>query len=123
VGFQVGAEDYLTKPFPPDKLIARCETILTESGRKDDQDGGTLTIRTRREGPVLRIEVADTGCGISPENQARLFHEFFTTKDRGYGLGLHIVDTIVKRHGGTIEVESTVGEGTTFTLRLPIEAE
>jgi signal transduction histidine kinase len=86
-------------------------------------DGGTLTVRTRREGPKLRVEVADTGCGISPENQARLFHEFFTTKDRGYGLGLHIVDTIVKRHGGTIEVESKVGEGTTFTLRLPIEAE
>jgi signal transduction histidine kinase len=86
-------------------------------------DGGTLTVRTRREGPMLHVEVADTGCGISPENQARLFHEFFTTKDRGYGLGLHIVDTIVKRHGGTIEVESQVGEGTTFTLRLPIEAE
>lgn len=60
---------------------------------------------------------------ISPENQARLFHEFFTTKDRGYGLGLHIVDTIIKRHGGTIEVKSKVGKGTTFTLRLPIEAE
>jgi signal transduction histidine kinase len=86
-------------------------------------DGGTLAVGTRREGPMLRVEVADTGCGISPENQARLFHEFFTTKDRGYGLGLHIVDTIVKRHGGTIEVESQVGEGTTFTLRLPIEAE
>jgi len=86
-------------------------------------DGGTLTVRTRREGSMLRIEVTDTGCGISPENQARLFHEFFTTKEQGYGLGLHIVDTIVKRHGGTIEVESQVGEGTTFTLRLPIEAE
>jgi two-component system NtrC family sensor kinase len=86
-------------------------------------DGGTLAVHTRREGPMLRVEVADTGCGISPENQARLFHEFFTTKDRGYGLGLHIVDTIVKRHGGTIEVESQVGEGTTFTLRLPIETE
>jgi signal transduction histidine kinase len=47
----------------------------------------------------------------------------FGTKDRGYGLGLHIVDTIVKRHGGTIEVQSKVGEGTTFTLRLPIEPE
>ena len=72
---------------------------------------------------MLRVEVADTGCGISPENQARLFHEFFTTKERGYGLGLHIVDTIADRHGGTIEVESEVGQGTTFTLRLPIEPE
>jgi len=86
-------------------------------------DGGTLTVRTRREGPMLRAEVSDTGCGISPENQARLFHEFFTTKDRGYGLGLHIVNTIVERHGGTIQVESEVGKGTTFTLHLPIEPE
>jgi signal transduction histidine kinase len=96
---------------------------LIKNAGEATPDGGTLNVRTRREGPMLRVEVADTGCGISPENQARLFHEFFTTKDRGYGLGLHIVDTIVKRHGGTIEVESTVGEGTTFTLRLPIEAE
>jgi len=84
-------------------------------------DGGTLTFRTCREGQMLRVEVSDTGCGISPENQQRLFHEFFTTKDRGYGLGLHIVHMIVKRHGGTIEVESKEGKGTTFILHLPIE--
>lgn len=86
-------------------------------------DGGLLMVRIQSEGEMQRVEVKDTGCGISPENQRRLFHEFFTTKDRGYGLGLHIVKTIVERHGGTIKVESKVGEGTTFTLNLPIEAE
>jgi len=86
-------------------------------------DGGTLTVRIRPEGGELCVEVADTGCGISPGNQARLFQEFFTTKERGYGLGLHIVHTIVRRHGGTVAVESEVGVGTTFTLRLPIEPE
>jgi signal transduction histidine kinase len=86
-------------------------------------DGGTLTVRTRREGDMLCIEIRDTGCGISPENQGRLFEEFSTTKDRGYGLGLHIVNTIVKRHGGTVAVESEIDEGTTFILHLPIEAE
>jgi signal transduction histidine kinase len=86
-------------------------------------DGGTLTLRTRHDGQVIRVEISDTGSGISPENQERLFQEFFTTKDRGYGLGLHIVNTIVKRHGGTIAVESKVGEGTTFTLHLPIESD
>ena len=70
---------------------------------------------------MLRVEVSDTGCGILPENQKRLFREFFTTKERGYGLGLHIVHTIVARHGGTIKVDSKVGEGTTFILHLPIE--
>lgn len=86
-------------------------------------EGGTLTVRTHREGQLLCIEVSDTGCGISPEDQERLFQEFFTTKERGYGLGLHIVHTIVKRHGGTIEVESEVDKGTTFVLHLPIEQE
>jgi signal transduction histidine kinase len=84
-------------------------------------DGGTITVRTRREGEMLRVEVNDTGCGISPENQERVFHKSFTTKDRGYGLGLHIVDTIVKRHGGSITLESEAGKGTTFILHLPIE--
>jgi signal transduction histidine kinase len=84
-------------------------------------DGGTLTFHTRREGQMLRVEVSDTGCGISPENQERVFQEFFTTKDRGYGLGLHIVHTIIKRHGGTIRVESEPGQGATFILHLPIE--
>jgi two-component system CheB/CheR fusion protein len=84
-------------------------------------DGGTLTFRARHEGEMLRIELDDTGCGISPENQERLFHEVFTVKDRGYGLGLHIVNTIIQRHGGSVEVESKVGEGTTFILHLPIK--
>jgi signal transduction histidine kinase len=84
-------------------------------------DGGTLTVRTRREGQMLRVEVSDTGCGISAANRERLFQEFFTTKDRGYGLGLHIVDTVVQRHKGTIAVESEPGQGTTFILHLPIE--
>ena len=86
-------------------------------------DGGILTVRTRREEQMLCIEVSDTGYGISTENQDRIFRESFTTKKQGHGLGLHIVHTIVNRHGGTIEVESEVGKGTTFTLRLPIEPE
>lgn len=85
--------------------------------------GGTLTFSTCREGEMLHVELSDAGRGISPENQGRLFEGFFTTKDRGYGLGLYIVNTIISRHGGTIAVESEVGKGTTFTLHLPIEAE
>lgn len=84
-------------------------------------DGGTFTCRMWRENELLAIKLSDTGCGISPENQQKLFKEFFTTKKYGYGLGLRIVDTIIKRHQGTITVESSVDEGTTFILRLPIE--
>jgi signal transduction histidine kinase len=84
-------------------------------------DGGTLTCRFRLEGDMMRIEIQDTGHGISEENQQRLFREFFTTKERGYGLGLFIVHTIVQRHGGEISVKSKNGEGTVFTLLMPVE--
>jgi signal transduction histidine kinase len=84
-------------------------------------EGGTLTCRFHREADMMRIEVQDTGQGISEENQQLLFREFFTTKERGYGLGLFIVHTIVERHGGEISVQSAVGKGTTFTLLMPIE--
>ncbi|MDY0226309.1 MAG: ATP-binding protein [Desulfomicrobium apsheronum] len=66
------------------------------------------------------LQVTDTGAGISPEHLGRIFDPFFTLKDTGTGLGLSVVFGIIKKHGGTISVESQVGEGTTFTLHLPL---
>jgi DNA-binding response OmpR family regulator/nitrogen-specific signal transduction histidine kinase len=83
--------------------------------------GGILSVRVRKSGNLLRIEVKDSGCGINPKNKERLFHEFFTTKDRGYGLGLYIVKSIIENHCGTVKVDSEIGQGTTFTLELPIK--
>jgi CheY-like chemotaxis protein len=86
--------------------------------------GGTLTIRTWREGNNACIAVQDTGIGMSNEVKKRIFDPFFTTKgEQGTGLGLSICYGIVTRHGGTIEVDSAVGKGTTFTIRLPIAKE
>jgi signal transduction histidine kinase len=89
-------------------------------------DGGTITFRTksyatpRKKRPMLRIELSDTGTGISKENQKRLFTpELFSTKEEGYGLGLFIVASIIKRHGGKINIKSELGKGTTFILSLP----
>jgi signal transduction histidine kinase len=84
-------------------------------------EGGILTCRFHRKDDMMRVEIQDTGHGVSEENQQRLFREFFTTKERGYGLGLFIVRTIVERHGGQISVQSKLGEGTTFILLMPIE--
>jgi two-component system CheB/CheR fusion protein len=84
-------------------------------------EGGTLTCRFHREDDMMRVEIQDTGHGVSEEDQQRLFREFFTTKERGYGLGLFVVRTIVERHGGQIRVQSKIGEGTTFILLMPIE--
>ena len=91
-------------------------------------DGGTLTLRTgrgelarlRREPqPAVRIDVQDTGVGMAPEVQQRLFEPFFTTRDDGSGLGLYISQQIVHAHGGEIQVNSRVREGTTMTVWLP----
>jgi signal transduction histidine kinase len=85
-------------------------------------DGGVVTVRTRAEEGWVRIEVADTGCGIDPAVRDRIFDPFFTTKPigQGTGLGLSISYGIIKDHGGTIEVESEPGRGACFTLRLPL---
>jgi signal transduction histidine kinase len=92
--------------------------------------GGTLRVRTgldqvpdqdsRQLSPVARVEFSDTGVGIPAEVQARLFEPFFTTKEHGSGLGLSISFGIIESHGGEITVMSQVGEGTTFTIRLPV---
>ena len=76
-------------------------------------EGGLITVRTRRNGETMVLEVADNGPGIAAENQSKLFDPFFTTKDvgEGTGLGLSICHNIVSGHGGTIEVESQPGEG------------
>ncbi|HEY1552811.1 MAG TPA: ATP-binding protein [Kofleriaceae bacterium] len=81
--------------------------------------GGKVTLRTRRAGDRVVIEVEDTGIGIPPEVIPRLFDTFFSTKEGGSGLGLALTQQIVKDHGGDLAVESAVGKGTTFTVSIP----
>lgn len=69
----------------------------------------------------ILVAIQDTGCGISPEHLPRLFDSYFTTKQRGFGLGLAIVEQSVQAHGGRIAVDSEIGKGSTFTIHLPIE--
>lgn len=87
--------------------------------------GGTLTLRTYMENRELKIAVQDTGCGISPENMNKIFTPFFSTKKevKGVGLGLSVSYGIVQGLKGRIEVNSKVGEGTSFTVCLPITQE
>jgi two-component system NtrC family sensor kinase len=86
------------------------------------EGNGNLTITTRFDELHNRVEIefTDTGSGIAKENMEKIFDPFFTTKDTGHGLGLAICFGIVKEHKGSISVESEVGKGTTFTIRLPV---
>ncbi len=82
--------------------------------------GGTLTVRTSQHAGHVRLEVSDTGAGLTPEECARLFTPYYTSKRHGTGLGLAIVQSVVSDHGGTITVESAPGAGATFRIELPI---
>jgi two-component system, sporulation sensor kinase E len=82
--------------------------------------GGTLTLQTGESADGVWVSVADTGGGIPEELLNRIFEPFYTTKKKGSGLGLMIVQRIVRAHGGHIELGSRVGHGTTFRIRLPL---
>jgi signal transduction histidine kinase len=92
---------------------------LLRNSREAMPGGGRVTVRTRRSGEAVEAEVADTGGGIPPEVVTRIFEPFYSTKERGTGLGLAFVHQVLTEHGGTIRCESAAGRGTTFTLRFP----
>jgi two-component system NtrC family sensor kinase len=84
-------------------------------------EGGTLKIVSKRSGNKVLVEVSDTGVGIPQENITKIFEPFFTTKEigKGTGLGLAVCYGILTEHGGSLDVQSTPGVGTTFTITLP----
>jgi signal transduction histidine kinase len=85
--------------------------------------GGSLTVRGQVTATQVQLHVQDTGMGIPAAQHARIFEPLYTTKPGGTGLGLYIVHEIVAAHEGHVTVESEEGQGTTFTLTLPLIAE
>jgi len=86
-------------------------------------NGGTLTVTTAGDTHHVRVLISDTGCGIKEKHLDMIFETFFTTKTdsiKGVGLGLSVCYGFIKDHGGDILVESKPGEGTTFTIILPV---
>jgi len=94
-------------------LMNACQSI---------EDKGIIEIKTYQDGRFLCVDISDTGRGIPPENLKRIFDAFFTTKPigMGMGLGLSVSYEIVKKHGGDIRVQSRIGQGSTFTVMLPL---
>ncbi len=107
----------------PSQLNQVFLNLLVNATHAIEQPPGTITVRTGRSGDQVWIEITDSGKGMTAETRLRIFDPFFTTKPvgKGTGLGLSLAYGIVEKHRGRIEVESTVGVGTTFRIRLPIE--
>jgi two-component system NtrC family sensor kinase len=102
-------------------LLQQVLVNIILNARDAMEQGGTLTVATDLVNPPwVAIRISDTGCGIRPEDIQNVFVPLFTTKGegKGTGLGLSISRDIIKSHKGTIEVESTLGKGTTFTILL-----
>ena len=84
------------------------------------EPGGVLSVTTIQLGSKIRLDVRDTGCGLSEEQRKQVFDPFFTTKEDGVGLGLSVSHGIIQEHDGTIDVESAEGQGTVFHVELPL---
>ena len=107
--------------------ITQVFTNLLTNANKYTPEGGAVRVSSRRGDRRIEISIADTGIGLSSEDQARLFTKFFRSDDPsiraigGSGLGLWLSRSLVEMHGGEISFTSEVGKGSTFTVRLPLE--
>jgi len=120
----VTPELFLTDPLPeidadPD-LLHRAFQNLVLNALDAMPAGGTLTLRTSERDGNVRIEVTDTGKGLTPEECSRLFTPYYTTKQMGTGLGLAIIQSVISDHHGSISVTSDEGHGATFRIDLPL---
>lgn len=107
----------------PQQLNQVFLNLLVNAAHALGDKQGVITVRTWGEPSYVYVSVTDNGCGIPEEIRQRIFEPFFTTKDvgKGTGLGLSISYEIIRKHGGEITVESEVGSGSTFIVRLPVE--
>ena len=108
-------------PISGDKEVLRSvfSNLFINAVQAMEATGGNLSVAISPDENFVKIEISDTGAGISEENLAKIFEPYFSTKETGTGLGLAIVKKIIEDHNGTIEVESHLNEGTKFSVNLP----
>ena len=109
---------------PPEVLVDGSEMVrafanLIRNASEAMPDGGTLTITARSCDDMVEIQFTDTGCGMPEDHLSKVFDPLYTTKPRGMGLGLAIVNSIIERHSGSIHVVSQENKGTTFSVQIP----
>jgi two-component system, NtrC family, sensor kinase len=121
IDFRIDATEELPLVFGDAGQLQQAIIALATNAIDAMPFGGVLRIVSRKNGRNVLVEVSDTGVGIPPENVAKIFEPFFTTKEvgKGTGLGLAVCYGILTEHGGSLDVQSTVNVGTTFTISLP----
>ncbi len=123
---EIRFEDHLDRTLPfvegDSETLYRAFSNLTINAIQAMPEGGSLTVISRFDSPSSQVQITfrDTGIGMDEETSKNLFNPFFTTKDRGVGLGMALTHKIIEDHQGTIEVISEKGKGTTFVLNLPV---
>ena len=115
-----GMHEQFTVRMDRDKIVQVLLNLMRNAFQAMDKPG-TVYIRTYRRGDFCYIEIQDTGKGIHPQDLDRIFEPFFTTKENGTGLGLSICKKIIQDHGGELTAESKLGEGSVFTVKLPLD--
>jgi signal transduction histidine kinase len=124
IEYKLALADNLSPVYAARKGIYDAVFNLVNNAVQAMPNGGTLAIATRsivtRNRRQVEIEIRDTGIGISPQNLPRIFDLFYTTKSDGLGLGLWQARASIRAHGGEIDVRSHEGEGTTFTITIPV---
>lgn len=105
------------------KALSGALLNLLENALQASESGGRVELKCECSKTEARINVTDDGVGIDPKVHERLFEPFFTTRAEGTGLGLAIVRTVVEAHGGEVSVQSAIGKGSTFSVRIPLDAQ
>ncbi len=117
----ISLDESIPKLMLDKNLIKQVLINLVKNAIEAIKEQGELTISSRLENNVVKIEISDTGCGIPQENLKEIFNPFFTTKKKGTGLGLTISYRIIKDHGGIIKIKSNLNMGTDCIILLPIK--
>lgn len=120
IAFKIDIAPDLPAVFGNEKQLQEVFMNIMRNSADAMPNGGLITLKAFREGDFLRIDITDTGEGMSPKVLENIFEPFFTTKQQGTGLGLAVSHTIVQENGGQLRYESEIDSGTTATILLPV---
>ena len=119
ISVDVDSENQLPAILADENLLKQLYFNILKNAMESMSQGGSIKICARSDDRFVKVSIADSGCGMSDEELSRMFEPYFTTKPDGHGLGMMIINAIVRAHDGNIDIESKEGEGTMITVSIP----